>query len=77
MKWNELFPNPDVSSTNPYKNPIADEVPYGELMMMVNSKKRWVYKGSVTTPPCAQSVYWNVLKTIYPIKSKHLYQYLQ
>jgi len=34
-------------------DPIADKVNYGELMMMVNMDKRWVYKGSVTTPPCA------------------------
>ena len=43
--------------------------------MAVNMHDRWVYKGSVTTPPCGQSVYWNVLKTIHPIKSEHLYQF--
>jgi hypothetical protein len=41
-------------------------------MMMVNTKDRYVYKGSVTTPPCATSVYWNVLTTIYPIKAEVL-----
>ena len=45
---------------------------YGDLMMMVNTTERWVYKGSVTTPPCATSVYWNVLRTIYPIKQSVL-----
>lgn len=48
------------------------EVPYGDLLMMVNTDDRWIYKGSVTTPPCAQSVYWNVLRTVYPIKKEHL-----
>ena len=52
--------------------PTAEEVPYGNLMMMVNTKDRWVYKGSVTTPPCATYVYWNVLTTIYPIKQSTL-----
>lgn len=33
---------------------------------------RWTYRGSVTTPPCAQNVYWNVLRTIYPIKQSVL-----
>jgi len=53
-------------------DPIVAEVPYGELMMMVDTSDRWVYKGSVTTPPCDGLVYWNVLRTIYPIKQKYL-----
>lgn len=54
------------------ENPIVAEVPYGDLMMMVDTNNRWVYKGSVTTPPCKTLVYWNVLRTVYPIKKKHL-----
>ena len=42
-------------------NPVVDLVTYGDLMNMVDKKNRWVYQGSVTTPPCAQRVYWNVL----------------
>ena len=53
-------------------NPVVDEVTYGDLMMMANFNKRWVYKGSVTTPPCLTNVYWNVLSTIYPIKQEHV-----
>jgi carbonic anhydrase len=45
----------------------VDMVLYGSLMEMVDSNKRWVYKGSVTTPPCGRFVYWNVLSTIYPV----------
>ena len=41
-------------------------------MMMVDTANRWVYKGSVTTPPCDTLVYWNVLRTVYPIKKKYL-----
>jgi hypothetical protein len=48
------------------------EVPYGDLMNMVDTTRRWVYKGSVTTPPCDTYVYWNVLRSIYPVKQKHL-----
>ena len=48
--------------------PTAPKVTYGDLMMMVNMRTRWSYKGSVTTPPCATTVYWNVVKTIYPVK---------
>jgi carbonic anhydrase len=61
---------PEVSKT-----PLAEKVPYGKLMMMFDMKNRWTYKGSVTTPPCAQNVYWNVLRTIYPIKQKYVDQF--
>lgn len=57
----------DTKSTN--------KVLYGNLMMMVNMRTRWTYTGSVTTPPCSTTVYWNVVKTIYPIKQRHLNQF--
>lgn len=44
-------------------------------MMMADMNNRWVYKGSVTTPPCAENVYWNVLRTVYPLKQRHLDQF--
>jgi len=53
-------------------NPSVDKVSYGKIMMMFDMQNRWTYKGSVTTPPCATAVYWNVLTTIYPLKQKHL-----
>jgi carbonic anhydrase len=46
----------------------SPKVTYGNLMMMVNMRARWSYRGSVTTPPCATTVYWNVVRQIYPIK---------
>lgn len=61
LEWNETL-----------VNPMVPKVPYSELMTLVDTNNRWVYKGSVTTPPCATLVYWNVVKTIYPIKLKHL-----
>ena len=61
LKWEETSSNPKV-----------EEVTYGQLMNMANMDTRWVYKGSVTTPPCATTVYWNVCRTVYPIKQKHV-----
>jgi hypothetical protein len=55
---------------------VSDNVLYGDLMEMVDSTKRWMYKGSVTTPPCATFVYWNVLSTVYPVSQKHLDQFV-
>jgi len=57
-------------------NPTVPMINYGELIMMVDTNNRWVYKGSVTTPPCAKTVYWNVVRTVYPIKQKHLDYYI-
>ena len=61
LKWTETESDPEVA-----------EVPYGDLLMLVDTDNRWVYKGSVTTPPCDTLVYWNVLRTVYPIKQQHL-----
>jgi carbonic anhydrase len=61
--------------TNTASNPTVSKIPYGQLMMMFNMRDRWTYKGSVTTPPCAENVYWNVLRTIYPVKQKYVDQF--
>jgi len=53
-------------------NPRVEEVQFGKLLMMLNTWDRWIYKGSVTTPPCDKFVYWNVLNTVYPIKKKYI-----
>jgi len=62
-------------SPNSASPKVVSEVTYGDLMNMVDMNNRWTYKGSVTTPPCAQNVYWNVLRTIYPLKTRHLDQF--
>jgi len=47
-------------------------IPYANLLNLMDWNNRWVYRGSVTTPPCERTVYWNVLATVYPVKQKHL-----
>ena len=61
LKWEDLVTNPRVDMIN-----------FANLMEIFDLKHRWVYRGSLSTPPCTQYVYWNVLQSIYPIKEKHL-----
>lgn len=48
--------------------PIVDRVALGDMMKYVDMNQRWVYHGSLTTPPCTPVVYWNVINRIFPIK---------
>jgi carbonic anhydrase len=41
-------------------------------MNNLDYSERWVYKGSNTHPPCNKYVYWNILKTVYPISQRNL-----
>jgi len=51
---------------------VSDQILFGDLMEIVNFNKRWMYKGSVTSPPCGTYLYWNIPSTIYPVSQKHL-----
>jgi len=41
-----------------YTLSVSSDVPFGELMRIVNFANRWVYTGSLTTPPCTVGVYF-------------------
>lgn len=57
--------NPDKDSTQTLK--ASTDVPYGDLMEIVNFANRWVYTGSLTTPPCSVGVYFQVVERVLPI----------
>jgi len=63
MKWEVMGDKMDLK---------VDVINYGALMNMADFSNRWTYRGSVTTPPCAEIVHWNVLSTVFPISEKHL-----
>lgn len=58
-----------------YLNQFSDPTvlaEYGGLMNLIDMKNRWVYKGSLTTPPCSIGVFFNILSNVYPMKQRHL-----
>ena len=56
-------------------DPLPKEIAYGELLDVLDTNSRWVYEGSMTTPPCDKLVYWNVISKVYPISERHLFLY--
>lgn len=48
------------------------EIRFGELISALDTNNRWIYKGSLTTPPCLETIYWNVARKVLPMKEKHL-----
>lgn len=46
-------------------------------MRIANFANRWVYTGSLTTPPCSVGVYFQVVDRVLPISKKHYDLYLK
>lgn len=46
-------------------------------MRITNFANRWVYTGSLTTPPCSVGVYFQVVDRVLPISKKHYDLYLK
>lgn len=53
-------------------NSEAEKLSLAATMEALDWGNRYVYKGSMTTPPCEQFVYWNVVRRVYPIKQEHV-----
>jgi len=49
-------------------DPSVDFIAIANMMELIDMNNRYVYRGSLTTPPCATDVLWNVVSTVYPIK---------
>ena len=49
-----------------------NKIEFKRLMEAIDFEDRWVYKGSYTEPPCNEGVYWNVIRTVYPVSNNSL-----
>jgi hypothetical protein len=67
----------DSLMLNLITEPTTGEIPFGELMAMLDTNNRWVYKGSLTTPPCSKTIFFNILYKVYPIKQYHVNMFKQ
>lgn len=56
---------------------LEDGIDLQGLMGNVNLDKRWVYRGSLTTPPALEGVLWNIVDDVQYIKPKTLELYLE
>lgn len=57
---------------NGYEVPKDVEIPLGEMIDSLETRERFVYSGSLTTPPCSTLIYWNVVTKVLPMNPKHL-----
>lgn len=57
------------------RNPVVEENKVGDFLQGIDTRNRWVYDGSMTTPPCESAVQWNVVRKVYPVKERHLKQF--
>jgi len=65
------FTDEKNKTQNTLNIPIKENT-LGELMSIIDTDNRFIYIGAETTPPCNGKVYWNIVKTVYPIKKEHL-----
>ena len=60
--WQDLYLNE--------KDPTVESVYFGKLMEMAGMNERWIYKGSMTFPPCNQFVFWNIINRVLPVSQE-------
>lgn len=73
MEFREKYVDPFFESLKlGEKGPTPNEIKFGDLVNAIQNWDRWTYEGSLTTPPCTQTLHWNVLRRVLPIKAEHV-----
>lgn len=67
---------PPIDGAEGHKISENASVPLADLVSVQSDAGRWVYTGSLTTPPCSIGVYFQVFDRVLPISRKHLNMYL-
>jgi carbonic anhydrase len=62
--WNKFWTQLDI------EHRFSEHLDFGKVMKFVNFRERWVYRGSLTVPPCTQYVYWNVINDVFPVDAE-------
>ena len=62
MKFMEKFMEGVIKDDSKHEN-----IDLQALIERVNFDKRWVYRGSFTSPPCIEGVFWHIIDDILPI----------
>ena len=47
-----------------HKNDLAEGIDLHELLSRVDFRKRWLYRGSFTTPPLLEGVLWHIVDDV-------------
>ena len=64
----DMFDSLHWNVSDNFKANEKNMIKVGTFMQMLDTRNRWTYVGSSTTPPCEGPILWHIPTKIYPIK---------
>jgi len=52
---------------------IEQQIPFEAFMEVIDLGDKWMNDGSGAYPPCVKRVPWQVIRKVYPIEYKHMW----